>query len=137
MPVAERKTKHPYISIDPKISGGQPNFRMVKKTAKKAIKFLGQCLQQKGLHIQKIVLFGSYSLGTATEESDIDIVIVSKDFRKKDIFERANLTMEAEVATIRKFMIPFDIITMTPEEFESDTSLISDYAKKGEVVYAT
>ncbi len=24
MPVAERKTKHPYISIDPKISGGQP-----------------------------------------------------------------------------------------------------------------
>jgi len=24
MPVAERKTKHPYISIDSKISGGQP-----------------------------------------------------------------------------------------------------------------
>jgi len=24
MPVAMRKTKHPYISIDPKISGGQP-----------------------------------------------------------------------------------------------------------------
>lgn len=24
MPVAERKTKHPYISLNPKISGGQP-----------------------------------------------------------------------------------------------------------------
>lgn len=24
MPVAERKTKHPYISIHPKIAGGQP-----------------------------------------------------------------------------------------------------------------
>ena len=24
MPVAERKTKHPYISINPKIAGGQP-----------------------------------------------------------------------------------------------------------------
>lgn len=24
MPVAVKKTKHPYISIDPKISGGQP-----------------------------------------------------------------------------------------------------------------
>ena len=24
MPVAERKTKHPYISMNPKISGGQP-----------------------------------------------------------------------------------------------------------------
>jgi uncharacterized protein (DUF433 family) len=27
MPVAERKTKHPYISIDPKIAGGQPVIR--------------------------------------------------------------------------------------------------------------
>jgi uncharacterized protein (DUF433 family) len=24
MPVAERKTKHPYVSLNPKISGGQP-----------------------------------------------------------------------------------------------------------------
>ncbi len=24
MTVAERKTKHPYIAIDPKVSGGQP-----------------------------------------------------------------------------------------------------------------
>lgn len=27
MPVVEKKTKHPYISIDPKISGGQPVIR--------------------------------------------------------------------------------------------------------------
>ena len=27
MPVAERKTKHPYISIDPRIAGGQPVIR--------------------------------------------------------------------------------------------------------------
>ena len=109
---------------------------MVKKRVEKAITFLGRCLQQEGLHIDKIVLFGSHARGVATKESDIDIVIVSKNFRNKDIFERVNLTMEAEVATIKKFMIPFDIITMTPEEFESKTSLISDYAKSGKVLYA-
>ncbi len=27
MPVAEKKTNHPYISIDPKIAGGQPVIR--------------------------------------------------------------------------------------------------------------
>jgi uncharacterized protein (DUF433 family) len=27
MPVAEKKTNHPYISIDPKLSGGQPFVR--------------------------------------------------------------------------------------------------------------
>jgi predicted nucleotidyltransferase len=109
---------------------------MVEKTVKKAITFLGQCLQQKGLHIEKIILFGSHAREAATQESDIDIVIVSKDFKDKDIFERANLTMEAEVATIKKFMIPFDIITMTPEEFESETSLIANYAKNGKVLYS-
>jgi predicted nucleotidyltransferase len=109
---------------------------MVQKTVKKAIKFLGQCLQQKGLQVEKIILFGSHARGTSSEESDIDIVIISKDFENKDIFQRVNLTMEAEVATIKKFMIPFDIITMTPEELESETSLITDYARKGKIFYA-
>jgi uncharacterized protein (DUF433 family) len=27
MPVAERKTKHPFITLDPKLSGGQPIVR--------------------------------------------------------------------------------------------------------------
>lgn len=109
---------------------------MVKKTVQRAIAFLGKNLEQKDLSIEKIILFGSFARGTATEESDIDIVVVSKDFKNKDIFERARLIMEAEVATIRKFMIPLDIITMTPEEFESETSLIADYAKKGKILYA-
>ncbi|ODS33988.1 MAG: nucleotidyltransferase [Candidatus Scalindua rubra] len=109
---------------------------MVKKTIKRAVAFLGKCLEQKDLHIEKIILFGSQVTGATTEESDIDIVIVSNDFKNKNIFDRANLTMEAEVKTIKKFMIPFDIITLTPEELESETSLIADYAKSGEVLYA-
>jgi len=109
---------------------------LVQKTVKTAIKFLRQCLQQKGLQVEKIILFGSHARGVPSEESDIDIVIISKDFKNKDIFQRVNLTMEAEVETIKKFMIPFDIITMTPEELESKTSLITDYARKGKILYA-
>jgi hypothetical protein len=37
--------------------------------------------------------------------------------------------------TIKKLMIPLDIITLTPEGFESETSLIAEYAKKGEVLF--
>jgi len=33
-------------------------------------------------------------------------------------------------------MIPLDVIMMTPEEFASRTSLVSEYAKNGEVVSA-
>lgn len=43
---------------------------------------------------------------------------------------------DAEIATIKKFMIPFDIIMMTPEEFRSGSSLVSEFAKKGTVLTA-
>ena len=108
---------------------------MAKEIVLDAIRFFEKQLEQSGLHIAKVILFGSQAKGQATEESDVDIVVLSDDFRNKDIFERVRLTMDAEVLTIRKFMIPFDIITMTPEEFESGNSLVSGFAREGEVIY--
>lgn len=108
---------------------------MSKHKVIKAIKYLERCLKEKRLNVKKIILFGSQIAGKTTRESDIDILIISEDFRGKNIFERAEFTKEAEVMTIKKFMIPLDIITMTPEEFGSKTSLMAEYAKKGEVLF--
>lgn len=110
---------------------------MAKGKAIKVIKFLEGCLRERGLKISKIILFGSHATRKAVKESDIDIVIISEDFRDKSIFERVDLLKDAEVATIRKFMVPIDIIAMTPEELESKTSIVAAYAKKGKVIYAT
>jgi predicted nucleotidyltransferase len=109
---------------------------MVKSTVIEALAFMRECLEEEGLRVAKIILFGSYAREKATEESDIDVAIVSDDFRNKDIFERAKLTQDPEILTIRKYMIPLDIITLTTEEYESGSSLISLYAQDGEVVYA-
>jgi predicted nucleotidyltransferase len=108
---------------------------MAKNKIRKVIKFLEERLGEKNLNISKIILFGSQVKGRGTPESDIDLVIVSEDFHGKDIFERTRLIKEPEIMTIKKFMIPLDIITLTPEEFESETSLIAEYAKKGEVLF--
>jgi len=108
---------------------------MAKNIVLDAINFFEKQLEQNGLHVSKVILFGSQARGEATEDSDVDIVVLSDDFRNKDIFERARLTMDTGVLTIKKFMIPFDIITMTPEEFESGSSLIGLYASEGKVVY--
>lgn len=108
---------------------------MAKRTIKEVINFLAKCLRGKGLNISKIIVFGSYAYGKTTEESDIDIVIVSDDFEGKNIFERAKLTKEAEIMTIKRYLVPLDILTMTPKELETGTSLISDYAKNGKVLY--
>jgi predicted nucleotidyltransferase len=107
---------------------------MAKKKIIEIIRYLEKCLHEEGLKFSQIILFGSQVRGNAHEESDIDIVIISKDFRNKDIFERALMTKEPEIKTIKKFMVPLDIITLTPEEMK--TSLIADYAKEGKAIYA-
>jgi uncharacterized protein len=108
---------------------------MAQGRASEVAHFLSDCLKEKGMKVDKIVLFGSQTKGTATEESDIDILIVSEVFRRKNIFMRAKLTQDAEIRTIRKFMVPLDIITMTPEEYEIGNSLIAEYIHEGELVY--
>ena len=108
---------------------------MVKKSTLKAVAFMKERLQQTGVNVQKIIVFGSQVNGKYKAGSDIDIIVISNDFNNKDIFKRARLTKEAEIMTIRKFMIPLDIITMTPEELADDKSLLSDYARTGEVIY--
>lgn len=109
---------------------------MAESTAVAAVKFLEEKLREKKIRITKIILFGSHARGNASPESDLDIVLISKDFRKKDMFKRLALIKDAEIATIRKYMIPLDVIMMTPEEFEGGTSLVAEYAKKGKVISA-
>jgi predicted nucleotidyltransferase len=109
---------------------------VVEKRVAKVVKFLGEKLKEK-ISVSRIVLFGSHCRGSASEESDIDVVVISEDFRGKDIFERAELVKHAEAATIGEFMVPLDVITMTSEEFESETSIVASYAKNGGVMYST
>jgi predicted nucleotidyltransferase len=49
---------------------------MANSTVIDAAKFLEQCLKEKGLRVSRIVLFGSQAQRRATDESDIDIVII-------------------------------------------------------------
>lgn len=109
---------------------------MAKSKVVRVIEFLEKNLKEKNVHASKIILFGSHSRGKPTPESDIDIVVVSEDFRDKDIFERVNLTRAAEISAIKKFMVPLDIVALTPEELASETSLIAGYARHGKVLFA-
>ena len=109
---------------------------MAKEKVVKVVDFLAKKLRAQGLTISKIILFGSRAKGGATAESDIDIVIVSDDFRGKDIFKRVELIKKAEVSTIKKFIVPIDIVLLTPEELENRSSLIAGYARAGEVLHA-
>ncbi|HQJ09448.1 MAG TPA: nucleotidyltransferase domain-containing protein [Deltaproteobacteria bacterium] len=107
---------------------------MAQSTALKAVRFLKKELEKSGLNVSRMILFGSRAGRHASKDSDIDVLIVSDDFRGCDIFERARLTKEGEIKTIRKFLIPLDIITATPDEVESGASLVFDFARNGRIV---
>jgi len=109
---------------------------MAKSKVSEAVRFFQKCLDETGLHVSKLILFGSQARGAAHGESDIDLLIVADEFRAKNIFQRAQLTKDAEIKTIKKFLIPLDVITLTPEEFENETSLAATYAKSGKVLQA-
>ena len=109
---------------------------MAKNKNITVIDFFGKQLKARGLSISKIILFGSQARGGATAESDIDIAIVSVDFRGKDIFKRVELIKEAEQETIRKFLIPLDVVPLTPEELKSGCSLMAGYVRAGKSLHA-
>ena len=107
---------------------------MVDAKVLEAVNFFGAVAKADGLHIHDLIVFGSFGRGTASPNSDIDIAIISKDFSGKDIFERALLTKDAEIQTVKKFRVALDVLTLTPEEYQDPASLIAGAIRKGIVV---
>lgn len=66
----------------------------------------------KRLPIQRMVLFGSRARGEARRDSDVDLIVVSDVFRKKNAVDRAylmRLEWDLDYAV--------DFLCYTPEEF--------------------
>jgi len=109
---------------------------MVNKEIIAIKKILLSLFQKKGIKITKIAIFGSYAKGKQKENSDIDIIIVSSDFRNKDIFEKVKLTTGIGRELVKRTKKPFDIMYYSDLEWNKGHSLIINAAKKeGKIIY--
>ena len=102
---------------------------MDKTAIDEVILFLKGSLIKYGIHVDSIALFGSALKGNMDNDSDLDLIIISSDFKNLDLFERARLTMQPETETIKKFQIPMDIINLSPEEYEKSNFKIFNQTK--------
>lgn len=82
---------------------------------------------------EKVVLFGSYANGIPNEDSDLDILVITK----------TNLPHGKRTGTIRMklidFKIPLDIMVRTPDEIEywieTPMAFTTQILKEGKVLY--
>ena len=96
-----------------------------------------ELLEKKKVSINKIVLFGSYLKSSFNKDSDIDIIIVSNDFRGKDIFERVELLSGIHREFVKTIKRPLDILYYSDEEWDEGRSLIINSAKiNGELIFS-
>lgn len=76
--------------------------------------FKTQIIKKYG--VKKIILFGSYSKDNASEESDVDLIIVG-DFESKGNLHRAPIFYK-EWHLVQNIDLPVDFICYTLEEFD-------------------
>jgi predicted nucleotidyltransferase len=99
-----------------------------------------QCLA--GLNVYKIILFGSYANNTATEDSDIDLVVVldTEEFAKTfdERMDRNLIVSNALLDINREFAM--DIIVYSHGEFEyldkKESGFVREIKNKGVEIYA-
>lgn len=75
-----------------------------------------QELKNLGIKVEKIVLYGSYAKGKPRPDSDIDLIVISDDFKNLDLRERLEIL---GLAAGRVFE-PIEALGYTKEEIESE-----------------
>ncbi|OFX34041.1 MAG: hypothetical protein A2X08_11060 [Bacteroidetes bacterium GWA2_32_17] len=84
---------------------------------------------------EKIILFGSYANGTATENSDLDLLVV-----KKSEMPRYKRGIELrKILRPFKFMFPLDILVFTKDELYGNIDMSYSFTREilanGKIVY--
>lgn len=105
---------------------------MDKDAVLKIVSRFKKAIEAQNIRVDRIIVFGSQATGKAREGSDIDVVVISDDFKDKGYWERIDILS----AAIYDVFEPIEAIAMTTEEWGNGTSPVTDYVKDGSIEYA-
>jgi len=110
---------------------------VAEKEIKKIKNEINLFANSKNITIEKIVLFGSQITGRVKKDSDIDLLLVSKEFKNKTYSQRIKKLLGLNRRLVKLTDKPFDILYYSDEEWENTASLMIAEAKKnGQVIYS-
>jgi len=111
---------------------------MAKKSLIKARirKILLEEFKSRKLSLDLVVLFGSYARDNPGKDSDIDLLIISRDFRDKGIFEKVEMVNGINSKLVHQLKKPLDLLYYSDLEWKRSRSLIINTAKAdGEIIH--
>ncbi|MDP3148098.1 MAG: nucleotidyltransferase domain-containing protein [Ignavibacteria bacterium] len=93
-------------------------------------------LDSSKVELNRIVLFGSYAKNEQTVDSDIDLIIVSKNFRNDTYFKRIDKVLNLNSTLVKTLKKPFDVLLYSDIEWnDSATMMIREAKKNGKTLY--
>ncbi len=78
---------------------------------------LKDILENSGIPVENLAVFGSVMRGSDNSDSDLDMIVISKAFENKSIFQRADMLYKPETEFIKAIKLPVDILTYTTQEY--------------------
>lgn len=107
---------------------------MVAKKAEKIIRAYKKSLERR-IKVNKLILFGSWARGTQTKDSDLDLLVISSDFKKYSARKRFSILWDAREDPLT-YKIDMDIIGFTPREFSKASPLttLGEIKEMGKVI---
>ena len=88
-----------------------------------------QSLKKLGVNTERVILYGSFAKGQERLDSDIDVIVVSKDFQRMNLRERSEVLGIAAVRIMR----PIEAKGYTSEEIKeaSQASFLKEILEVG------
>ena len=82
--------------------------------------------------VERVILFGSYAQGTATEDSDVDLLVVCP-------FQGRSVDKSVEIRMKLRPRFPVDLIVRTPEKvrqrIDMGDGFMREILEEGKVLY--
>ncbi len=100
----------------------------VEQLCREAVDFLSEHIQ-----VDRAVLFGSYATNEAREDSDIDLAVISDDFRNMSAWER--ICLLAKVAVMVDSRLEVKGFSREAYEDPPQASMLKEIKNQGILIY--
>ena len=96
-----------------------------KQSVIKNVEHFAKDVKALGIHLKKVILFGSYAKGAQSENSDVDVALVADEFTGIGFMD-----ISLFVKALRKYII-IHPKTFSTEHFNKGDAFINEIIKTG------